>query len=151
MVVALGTRISGTGSYVPAKVLTNVDLERLVDTSDAWIRERTGIKERRIAADDETTSDMALQASQKALAAAGLAASDLDMIIVGTVTPDQQLPACAAYVQQKLGVTQIPAFDIAAACAGFVYGLSIADQFIRTGMNRHVLVVGVELLSRVIN
>jgi 3-oxoacyl-[acyl-carrier-protein] synthase-3 len=151
VVVALGSRIAGTGSYVPAKVLTNVDLEKLVDTSDAWITERTGIKERRIAADDETTSDMAFRASQKALSAAGLAASDLDMIVVATVTPDQQLPACAAYLQQKLGVTQIPAFDIAAACAGFVYGLSIADQFIRTGMNRHVLVVGVELLSRVTN
>jgi 3-oxoacyl-[acyl-carrier-protein] synthase-3 len=94
---------------------------------------------------------MALHASQKALAAGGLSAGDLDMIVVGTVTPDQQLPACAAYLQQKLGVSGIPAFDIAAACAGFIYGLSIADQFIRTGMNKHVLVVGAELLSRVTN
>jgi 3-oxoacyl-[acyl-carrier-protein] synthase-3 len=149
--VALGSRIAGTGSYVPAKVLTNFDLEGLVDTSDAWITERTGIKERRIAADDETTSDMALHASRNALAAAGLSPNELDMIVLGTVTPDQQLPACAAYLQQKLGVTRIPAFDIAAACAGFIYGLSIADQFIRTGMHRHVLVVGAELLSRVTN
>ncbi len=149
--MALGSRIAGTGSYVPGKVLTNADLEQLVDTSDAWITERTGIKERRIAAEDETTSDMALQASRKAIAAAGIEATDLDMIVVGTITPDQQLPACAAYLQAKLGVTGIPAFDIAAACAGFIYGLSIGDQFIRTAMTRHVLVVGVELLSRVTN
>lgn len=149
--VTQGSRIAGTGSYAPAQVLTNADLERLVDTSDAWITERTGIKERRIAADGEATSDMALVASQRALEAAGLTAQDLDMIVMGTITPDQPLPACAAYLQQKLGVTGIPAFDIAAACAGFIYGVSIADQFIKTGMCRNVLVVGVELLSRVTN
>ena len=147
----IGSRIAGTGSYTPTKVLTNADLERLVDTSDEWITERTGIKERRIAAPDETTSDMALHASRRALEMAGLSAKDLDMIVMGTITPDNQLPACAAYLQQKLGAGKIPAFDISAACAGFVYGLSIADQFIKTGMNRHVLVVGVELLSRVMN
>jgi 3-oxoacyl-[acyl-carrier-protein] synthase-3 len=149
--VVLGSRIAGTGSYAPAKVLTNADLERLVDTSDEWIRERTGILERRIAAPDECTSDMAVHASRAALEAAGLEASALDMIVMGTITPDRQLPACAAYVQQKLGVTGVPAFDVSAACAGFVYAMSIGDQFIRTGMSRHVLVVGAELLSRVMN
>ncbi len=149
--MVLGSRIAGTGSYAPARVLTNADLERLVDTSDEWIRERTGIKERRIAADDECTSDMALRAARSALQAAGLEPRDLDMIVVGTISPDRQLPACAAYLQQKLGVTGMPAFDVSAACAGFLYALTIGDQFIRNGTHRHVLVVGVELLSRVIN
>ncbi len=149
--MVLGSRIAGTGSYAPARVLTNADLERLVDTSDEWIRERTGIKERRIAADDECTSDMALRAARSALEAAGLGPQDLDMIVVGTISPDRQLPACAAYLQQKLGVTGMPAFDVSAACAGFLYALAIGDQFIRNGTHRHVLVVGVELLSRVIN
>ncbi len=147
----LGSRIAGTGSYAPARVLTNADLERLVDTSDQWITERTGIKERRIAADGECTSDMALRAARAALAAAQIQATELDMIVVGTISPDRQLPACAAYLQQKLGVTGMPAFDVSAACAGFLYALSIGDQFIRSGTHRHVLVVGVELLSRVIN
>jgi 3-oxoacyl-[acyl-carrier-protein] synthase III len=146
-----GSRIAGIGAYAPERVLSNFDLEKVVDTSDQWITERTGIKERRIAAEGEAASDMAVQAARRALDMAGLPASALDMIIVGTITPDMPLPACAAFVQQKLGVTTIPAFDIAAACAGFVYGLSIADQFIKTGMNRCVLVVGVELLSQVMN
>lgn len=145
------SRILGTGRYTPAKVLTNFDLEKLVETSDAWIRERTGIGERRIADDHETTSDMAAHAAREALEAAGLEASDLDMIIVGTISGDVPMPACAVYVQQKLGASAIPAFDISAACAGFIYGLSIADQFIRTGQMRRVLVVGVELLSRILN
>src|SRR3954462_15043272 len=143
--------ILGTGRYTPAKVLSNFDLEKMVDTSDAWIAERTGIRERRIAAEGEATSDMAAAAGSAALAAAGLSASDLDMIIVGTVTGDCPLPATAVYVQQKIGAGSIPAFDISAACAGFVYGLSIADQFIRTGQMKRVLVIGVELLSRVLN
>jgi len=141
----------GTGRYVPAKVLTNGDLEKLVDTSDAWITERTGIRERRIAKDGENTSDMATAAGRAALEAAGVAAADLDMIIVATVTGDSPMPATAVHVQAKLGVSNIPAFDLSAACAGFLYGLSIADQFIRTGQMRHVLLVGVELLSRVLN
>ncbi|MBN2195487.1 MAG: ketoacyl-ACP synthase III [Polyangiaceae bacterium] len=149
--MVLGSRIAGTGSYAPAKVLTNAELERLVDTSDAWISERTGIKERRIAAPEECTSDLALRASRAALEAASLDARELDMIVMGTITPDRQLPACAAYLQQKLGVSGIPAFDISAACAGFVYAMSIGDQFIRTGAARNVLVVGAELLSRVTN
>jgi 3-oxoacyl-[acyl-carrier-protein] synthase-3 len=146
--------ILGTGAYAPDRVLTNGDLERLVDTSDAWITERTGIKERRVAADDQASSDMALFAAQRALAAAahaGLTAKDLDMIIVGTVTPDLPMPACAAILQQKLGAGPIPSFDISAACAGFIYAMSIADQFIRSGAQKHVLIVGVELLSRILN
>jgi len=143
--------ILGTGHYAPAKVLTNADLERMVDTSDAWIAERTGIRERRIAADGEVTSDMAAQASLRALEAAGLSAKDLDMIVLGTVTGDSPMPATAARVQQKIGAQNIPAFDLSAACAGFLYGLSIADQFIRTGHMKRVLVVGAELLSRVLN
>jgi 3-oxoacyl-[acyl-carrier-protein] synthase-3 len=146
-----GSQIVGTGAYAPEKVLTNHDLARVVDTSDEWIRERTGIRERRIAADGQTASDMAYEAARRALDAAGLKATDLDMIIVGTVTGDMPMPACAAILQRKLGATHIPAFDISAACAGFIYGLSIADQFIRTGAQRRVLVVGVELLSRILN
>jgi 3-oxoacyl-[acyl-carrier-protein] synthase III len=145
------TLIAGTGSYLPSRVLTNSHLEAMVDTSDAWITERTGIRERRLAAEGESASDMALGAAQKALEAAGLKATDLDMIIVGTVTGDMPFPACAAFLQHKLGVSQIPSFDVSAACAGFVYALSIADQFIRTGAHRRVLVVGVELLSRIID
>jgi 3-oxoacyl-[acyl-carrier-protein] synthase III len=143
--------ILGTGAYAPDRVLSNADLERLVDTSDAWITERTGIRERRIAADDQASSDMALVAAQRALQAAGLSARDLDMIIVGTVTPDLPMPACASILQQKLGAGPIPSFDISAACAGFLYAMSIADQFIRSGAQKHVLIVGVELLSRILN
>jgi 3-oxoacyl-[acyl-carrier-protein] synthase-3 len=146
-----GSQILGTGAYAPEKVLTNHDLARMVDTSDEWIRERTGIRERRIAREDEAASDMALAAATRALEAAGLTARDLDMIIVGTVTGDLPMPACAAILQHKLGAANIPAFDLSAACAGFLYGLSIGDQFIRTGARKRVLVVGVELLSRVLN
>jgi 3-oxoacyl-[acyl-carrier-protein] synthase-3 len=123
----------------------------MVDTSDEWIRERTGIRERRIAADGETTSDMAVAAARRALEMANLTAADLDMIIVGTISGDLPMPACAVFVQKKLGAGPIPSFDVSAACAGFLYGLSIADQFIRTGMVKNVLVVGVELLSRILN
>jgi len=131
--------------------MTNADLEEVVETSDEWISTRTGIRSRRIAADGEATSDLATAAARKALEAAGLGVPDLDLIIVGTVTPDSPIPGCAVHVQRKLGVNEIPAFDIAAACAGFVYGLTIADQFIRAGTVRCVLVVGVELLSRSLN
>jgi 3-oxoacyl-[acyl-carrier-protein] synthase III len=131
--------------------MTNRDLEQLVDTSDQWITERTGIKERRIASPDEASSDLALEASRKALGTAGLTAADLDMIVVGTITPDMPLPACAAVLHHKLGAKDIPAFDVSAACAGFIYSLSIADQFVRTGLCDRVLVVGVEMLSKVIN
>ena len=145
------SRILGTGHYVPEKVVSNVDLEKLVETSDAWIAERTGIRRRRVAADGENTSDMAAAAGRRALEAAGLNAADLDMIIVGTISGDSPMPACAVHVQQKLGADGIPAFDLSAACAGFIYGLTIADQFISTGTARCVLVIGVELLSRLLD
>jgi 3-oxoacyl-[acyl-carrier-protein] synthase-3 len=143
--------ILGTGRYAPAKVLKNVDLEKMVDTSDAWITDRTGIRERRVAAEGEFTSDLASKAALAALEDAKLRASDLDMIIVGTVTGDSPMPATAVHVQQKIGAQNIPSFDISAACAGFIYGISIGDQFIHTGQMRRVLVVGVELLSRSLN
>jgi 3-oxoacyl-[acyl-carrier-protein] synthase-3 len=145
------SRILGTGHYLPPNVRTNADLEKMVDTTDAWITERTGIKERRIAPPEIVTSDMATAAGKAALEAAGLRPTDIDMIIVGTVTPDMPMPATAAFVQQKLGAGNCPSFDLSAACAGFVFGLSIADQFIRSGAMKNVLVVGVELLSRVID
>jgi 3-oxoacyl-[acyl-carrier-protein] synthase-3 len=136
---------------LPPGVRTNLDLEKMVETSDAWITERTGIKERHIAPDGVFTSDMAAAAGKNALEMAGLKATQLDMIVVGTVTPDMPMPATAVFVQQKLGAGCCPAFDLSAACAGFVFGLSIADQFIATGQMKHVLVIGVELLSRVVD
>jgi 3-oxoacyl-[acyl-carrier-protein] synthase-3 len=145
------SRILGTGHYTPAKVVSNSDLEKVVDTSDSWIAERTGIRRRHIAGDHEVTSDMATAAARNALDMAGLNVADLDMIIVGTISGDTPMPACAVHVQHKLGAEDIPAFDISAACAGFVYGLTIADQFIATGKARCVLVIGVELLSRLLN
>jgi 3-oxoacyl-[acyl-carrier-protein] synthase-3 len=150
-IAAPRSRILGTGHYLPPVVRTNADLEKMVDTSDAWITERTGIRERRIAPDGIVTSDMATHAAREALAMAGLKATDLDMIIVGTVTPDMPMPATAVFVQQKLGAGTCPAFDLSAACAGFIFGLTIADQFVRSGAMKRVLVVGVELLSRVID
>ncbi|MFO0676705.1 MAG: beta-ketoacyl-ACP synthase III [Polyangiaceae bacterium] len=146
-----GSRILGTGHYLPETIRTNFDLEKMVETSDEWIRERTGIRQRHIAPEGIVTSDMATAAAKAALDAAGLTAADVDMILVGTVTPDCPMPATAVFVQQKLGAGKCPAFDLSAACAGFVFGLSIADKFIRTGAAKHVLVIGVELLSRVVN
>ncbi len=145
------SRILGTGHYVPEKVLSNADLEQIVETSDTWITERTGIRRRHVAADGEVTSDMAANAAKRAIEAAGLTAGDIDMIIVGTISGDSPMPACAVHVQQKIGAQNIPAFDLSAACAGFVFGLRIADQFITTGAARHVVVIGVELLSRLLN
>jgi 3-oxoacyl-[acyl-carrier-protein] synthase-3 len=145
------SRILGTGHYLPALVRTNADLEKMVETSDAWISERTGVRQRHIAPEGVVTSDMACFAAQRALDAAKVRPKDLDMIIVGTVTPDMPMPATAVFLQQKLGASDCPAFDIAAACAGFIFGLSMADQFVRTGAMKNVLVVGVELLSRVLN
>ncbi len=140
--------ITGIGSYVPARVLTNADLERMVATSDEWIRERTGIRERRIAATGEACSDLAVQAGKRALTAAGLAATDLDMILVATCTGDYPLPATACLVQHQLGATKAAACDLSAACCGFVYALSVADAYIKTGM-RHVLVIGSEVMSAI--
>ncbi|MEM1023328.1 MAG: beta-ketoacyl-ACP synthase III [Myxococcota bacterium] len=143
-------RVIGTGRYAPEKILTNDDLAKIVDTSDEWIRSRTGIRERRIAADGENTSDMALQAARQALDMAGLDPTDLDLIIVGTVTADMPMPACAAFLQAKLG-SKAAAFDVAAACAGSLYALTVADKFIRAGAAKNVLVVGAELLSRLLD
>ncbi|WMT28221.1 beta-ketoacyl-ACP synthase III [Bacillus aerius] len=141
--------IIGLGRYIPEKVLTNLDLEKMVETSDEWIRTRTGIEERRIASDDVNTSHMALAAAKKALADADVAAEDIDMILVATVTPDQAFPTVACMIQEQLGAHKACAMDISAACAGFMYGLVTGKQFIESGTYKHVLVVGVEKLSRI--
>lgn len=143
--------IKGVGAYLPTKRLTNTDLEKMVQTSDAWIRERTGIQERRIAADNELTSDLARQAALEALQDAGLMASDIDLIILATTTPDDTFPATACKVQQQLGMTGGFAFDIQAACSGFLYALSVADAYITQGRVHRVLVIGAETLSRIVD
>src|ERR1700730_12005231 len=145
------SHILGTGAYAPKQILTNQDLEQMVDTTDAWICERTGIKERRIAAEDEGTSDMAVVAARHAMAMADTKASDLNIIIAGTISADMPLPSCAVVIQAKLGATRAFAFDVSAACAGSLYALTIADQFIRTGKAQRVLVIGAELLSRLVD
>ena len=145
------SRIIGTGSYLPARKVTNDDLvkEFGIDTSDAWIRERTGIGARRIAAAGEATSDMATAAARKALEMAGVRPEELDMIVIGTVTPDMPFPSAAVLVQAKLGATRAACFDVTAACAGSIYAISIADSFIRTGQAKRVLAIGAELLTRI--
>jgi len=143
------SRIAGTGSYLPEKILTNADLERMVDTADEWIVSRTGIKQRHIAADDEFTSDLAHQAALRAIEAAGISAHDIDLIIVATTTPDHVFPSTACLLQYRLGIGGCPAFDIQAVCSGFVYGLSTADQFIKSGTAKCALVVGAETMSRI--
>ena len=145
------SKVAGSGSYLPEKILSNYDLEKLVDTNDQWITERTGIKRRHIAADHEACSDLSYEATLKALEDAGMTAQDLDMIIVATVSGDQVMPSTACVLQAKLGCRPIVAFDITAACSGFVYALTIADQFIRTGMYKNVLVVGAEVLHHFVN
>ena len=147
------SRILGTGHFLPPKVMTNDDIAKMgVETSDQWIRERTGIQQRRIAPEGIVTSDMATRAAASALEMAKVNAKAVDMIIVGTVTPDMPMPATAVFVQQKLGIKHYcPSFDLSAACAGFIYGLSIADKFVGSGAAKHVLVIGAELLSRVID
>lgn len=143
------TGIIGVGKYLPDYVLTNEALEKMVDTTDEWITTRTGIKERRIASDNEATSDMAAKAARMALKNAGLEPKDIDLIIVATITPDMFFPSTACLLQHKLGAGKVPAFDIAVACSGFIYGLSIADQFIKSGACKHALVVAAEKLSAV--
>ena len=145
------SRIIGTGSYLPAKVLTNHDLEKMVDTSHDWIVTRSGIIERHIAAPDELTSDLALQASRQAIEAAGIEPDEIDLIIVATTTPDQIFPSTACILQDKLGIKRSAAFDVQAVCSGFVYALNTADMFIRGGQARNALVVGAEVLSRVLD
>jgi 3-oxoacyl-[acyl-carrier-protein] synthase III len=138
--------VAGTGSYLPEKRLTNADLEKLVDTSDSWITDRTGIRARHIAAEGEVTTDLAYQAATR-----DMKAQDLDLIIFATVTPDQVMPSSSCILQTKLGCKSIPAFDLSAACTGFVYALTVADQFIKTGMYKNILVIGAEVLSRIMN
>ena len=145
------SKITGTGSYLPKKLLTNKDLEKLVDTTDNWIRERTGIKERHIAGETETTSDLAFHASRKAIEMSGISNSDIDMIILATTTADKIFPGTACLLQKQLDIHGCPAFDVQAVCTGFVYALSIADKFIRAGETRCVLVVGSETLSRILD
>ena len=141
--------IVGLGAYLPKKILTNADLEKMVDTTNDWIFTRTGIKERRIASDSEATSDMAVEAARRALHDANLKPHDIGLIIVATITPDMFFPSTACMVQNKLGINHAPAFDISVACSGFIYGLAIANQFIGTGTYKHVLVIAAEKLSSI--
>ncbi len=145
------SRIIGTGGYLPEKILTNSDLEKMVDTTDEWIVTRSGISERRIAAEGEFTSDLALQASRKAIAAAGVGVDEIDLVIVATTTPDQIFPSTACILQDKLGIRQGPAFDVQAVCAGFMYALNTADMYIRCGQARTALIVGAEVMSRIVD
>lgn len=144
-------RIAGTGGYLPERVMSNEELEQLVDTTDQWIRERSGIRRRHIAADGETTSDMAYNAAGRALEAAGMEASDIDLIIVATTTPDKVFPSTACIVQRRLGIAKVPAFDVHAACSGFIYALDVANRFIVTGGAKNALVIGAETYSRILD
>ncbi len=147
------SRIAGTGSYLPEQVLSNADLEKMVDTTDEWIMKRVGIRERHIVGDSgDTTCSMSVDAAKAAMEAAGVTADDIDLIIVGTATPDFFFPSAACIIQRELGVkNECPAFDLNAACAGFIYGVSVADQYLRTGTVKNALVIGVESLSRVVD
>jgi 3-oxoacyl-[acyl-carrier-protein] synthase III len=145
------SRVAGTGSYLPTKVLSNADLEKLVDTNDQWIRERTGIESRRIAAPDQACSDLAYEAALLAIKDAKMDVKDIDCIIVGTITGDYQTPSTACILQSKLGLSGIAAFDVAAACTGFIYTLSVADAYIRMGMFKNILMIGAEVTSRFVN
>jgi len=143
--------IIGMGRYLPEKIITNHDLEKMMDTSDEWIRTMTGIEERRIASDDENTSDMAFAAAQQAIQNAGITAEEIDLILVATVTPDTPFPSVSCRIQERLGATKAAAMDISAACAGFMYGIVTAKQFIESGVYKYVLIVGVEKLSKITN
>ncbi|KON92383.1 3-oxoacyl-ACP synthase [Rossellomorea marisflavi] len=145
----MNTGIIGIGRYLPEKILTNADLEKMVDTSDEWISTRTGIEERRVAGDDIDTSDMAYEAAKKAIEDAGISPEDIDLILVATVTPDQPFPSVGCLLQERLGAKKAAAMDISAACAGFMYGMITAKQFIDNGAYKHILVVGVEKLSKI--
>jgi 3-oxoacyl-[acyl-carrier-protein] synthase-3 len=145
------SRIIGTGKYLPERVLTNFDLEKMVDTSDEWIRSRTGIERRHIAAESEATSDLAYHAARAAIADAGITPADIDFVVVGTTTPDLIFPNVGCLLQEKLGIRRGPAFSIEAACTGFVYSLVVADQFVRSGQAQRALVIGAETMSRIID
>ncbi len=143
--------VAGTGSYLPEKILTNNDLEKIVDTTDEWIVERTGIKRRHIAADDEVTSDLAVRAAKNALTSAGIDAAQIDLIVLATSTADQTFPSTATTVQRKLGITKGAAFDVQAVCSGFIYALATADNFIKAGQAKNALVIGAEIFSRILD
>jgi 3-oxoacyl-[acyl-carrier-protein] synthase-3 len=145
------SRIAGTGSYLPEKVVTNFDLEKMMDTTDEWIRSRTGIERRHIAADGQTTVDIAEIAARRAIEAAGVTPAEIDFIVFGTTTPDQVFPNCGTLLQARLGARGCPAFSVETACSGFIYALSIADKFIKSGESRCALVIGAETLSRITN
>ena len=145
------SRIAGTGSYLPEKVLTNADLEKMVETSDDWIQERTGIRQRHIAAEGQTTVDLGERAARRALEAAGVEASEVDLIVFGTTSPDLEFPNCGALLQARLGLHGCPALGLEAACSGFIYALSVADKFVRLGEAKCALVVGAETLSRIVD
>ncbi|MGB3367847.1 MAG: beta-ketoacyl-ACP synthase III [Acidaminobacteraceae bacterium] len=144
-------KILGTGSSLPEKIVTNFDIAKIVDTTDEWIQSRTGIKARRMATADEQTSDFAAMASKKALEMAGVKAEDIDLIIVATMTPDMPFPSTACIVQEKIGARKAAAFDLEAACSGFIYGVTVAKQFISTGFYEHVLVVGAETMTKILD
>ncbi len=145
------SRIKGTGSYLPEKVLSNADLEKMIDTTDQWIRDRTGIERRHIVGEDETTCDLAEMASRRAIEAAGINVDDIDLVIIATTTPDRIFPSTACLLQERLGIRKGAAFDIQAVCTGFVYALDIADKFIRTGSAKTALVIGADALSRIVD
>jgi 3-oxoacyl-[acyl-carrier-protein] synthase-3 len=147
----MGTKITGVGMYVPPRVLTNADLERMVDTSDQWILDRTGIRERHIAEAGTATSDLAAEAARRALADAGRTAEDVDLIILGTLSPDMPFPSTACFVQQKIGALNAYAMDVEAACSGFIYALSVADALIRVGRGKIALVIGAEIVTSVVD
>jgi 3-oxoacyl-[acyl-carrier-protein] synthase-3 len=145
------SRIAGTGSYLPEKVLTNADIEKLVDTSDEWIRTRTGIQSRHVAVDNETTTDLAEKAARAAMLDAGVGAGEIDLVVVATATPDLVFPNVGTLLQERLGIHGCPAFSVEAACAGFLYALSVADKFVRTGAARCAMVVGADTLTKIVD
>ena len=145
------SRIEGTGRYLPERILTNKDLEKIVDTTDEWIRTRTGVEQRHIAAEDEKTSDLCLAAAKNAMEAAGVTADEIDLIVVGTTTPDLIFPNVATIVQERLGIHGCPAFSIEAACTGFIYALAVTDKFIRTGATKCALVIGAEVITKLVD
>ena len=145
------SRIEGTGRYLPERILTNKDLEKIVDTTDEWIRTRTGVEQRHVAAEDEKTSDLCLAAAKNAMEAAGVTADEIDLIVVGTTTPDLIFPNVATIVQERLGIHGCPAFSIEAACTGFIYALAVTDKFIRTGATKCALVIGAEVITKLVD
>ncbi|MCD6182461.1 MAG: ketoacyl-ACP synthase III [Candidatus Cloacimonetes bacterium] len=151
MIERYSAKIAGTGRYLPDKVMTNQDLEKIVDTSDEWIKTRTGMSERRVASEEQASSDMALEAALQAIDHAGLRPKDIDLIIVGTISPDHAFPSTACIVQNKLGIKHVPAFDISAGCPGWIYASNIAKQYVENGIAKNVLTIGVELLTKILN